>query len=180
MNPQIGISSLSVNRSEDEVAFVKYDIDVSLEEIESTETQTKIKYGFTLLTNPKNVRIAVEGFATINGTQLEKTRFLESDKNNIPHLVHTVYHELFPLFYIISKSMNIPCPAHNLALISQASVDKVTQESSSETDVTEVAINEQEKQESVESQSQSNEQNKTKEQQTKEDLTIKEPTVSSN
>ena len=180
MNPKIWISSLSVSRSEDEIAFVKYDIDVSLEEIESSETQTKIKYGFTLLTNPKNARIAIEGFATINGTESEKTHFLESDKNNIPQIVHTVYHDLFPLFYIISKSMNIPCPAHNLALINQASVDQVTQESSSETNVAEVAINEQKEQESAESQSQSNEQTETEGQQTEEDLTVKDPIVSSN
>ncbi len=179
MNPKIGISSLSVSRSEDEVTFVKYDIDVSLEEIENTETQTKIKYGFTLLTNPKNARIAVEGLSTIKGTESEVARFLESDKNNIPHIVHTVYQELFPLFYIISKSMKIPCPAHNLTLIGQTSVGDVMQEPSSETAVTEAAVPEQKEQKSVESESQVNKQTEEDEKQTQEPI-IKEPPVSPN
>jgi len=146
LNSKIDIVSFSVSRSENmAIPIVKYVIDASLEEVESTENQTKIKYRFALLTNPKNVRFSVEGFATAQGSQPEIASFLESDENNIPKVVHLVYQELFPLFFVISKSMSIPCPAHNLAHIN--SINDLTEEQETkEYEKKEQGVNEQEKQ----------------------------------
>lgn len=146
LNSKIDIVSFSVSRSENmAIPIVKYVIDASLEEVESTENQTKIKYRFALLTNPKNVRFSVEGFATAQGSQPEIASFLESDENNIPKVVHLVYQELFPLFFVISKSMSIPCPAHNLAHIN--SINDLTEEQETkEYEKKEQGVNEQEEQ----------------------------------
>lgn len=115
MSPKIELNSLLVSKStNDPVPFVKYDIEAALDEIESTETETKIKYTFTLISNPKNTRIVVEGFSTIYENRSETSRFLKQDESHIPYIVHVIYQELFSLFYLLSKSMQIPCPAYKL------------------------------------------------------------------
>ncbi len=122
MNPKVEIHLLSIAKSKSEqTAFKKYDIEASLEEIGSTDTQTKVKYALTLLSNPKNTRISVEGQATIFGNQSETSYYLNQDENNIPRIASIIYQELFPLFYVISKSMEIPCPAFKLSHISEPS-----------------------------------------------------------
>ena len=120
MNPKIEINSLSINRSKNEIdSFFKYDIQASLEEIESSDMETKIKYEFMLLSNPKNIRINIEGLVLIQGNESEISYFLEQDENRFPRIVHTIYQELFPLLYINSKSLQIPCPAYKLSQNSQ-------------------------------------------------------------
>lgn len=122
MNPRIELRSLSINRSSDEIVnFVKYDIEVSLEEIESTETETKIKFAFTLGSNPKNTRVNVEGLATIFANQSEASKLLDQDENHIPNIVHVIYQEIFSLLYVILKGFQIPIPAYKLSNISPSS-----------------------------------------------------------
>lgn len=127
LNPQIEISSLSINKLKNEQDnFVKYDIDVALDEVENNESGIKLKYKFVLLSNPTNTKISVEGLATILGNEAEVSKYLEPDQKNIPVVVNNVYQEIFPLFYIITKSMQIPCPAYRLSQLSpvQKTVEK--------------------------------------------------------
>lgn len=136
MNPKIEITSFSVNKSSNEpMSFIKYDIEAALDEMESTEIETKIKYNFTLISNPKNTRIVVEGFSTIYESQSEASRFFKQDESHMPHLVHVIYQELFSLFYLLSKSMQIPCPAYKLTNVipAIATTDPSTESSSTET-----------------------------------------------
>lgn len=143
MNPKIEINSFSVNKSSNEpVPFVKYDIEAALDEMESTETETKIKYNFTLISNPKNIRMVVEGFSTIYESRSEASRFLKQDESHIPYLVHVIYQELFSLFYLLSKSMQIPCPAYKLTNVipAIATVDPSTEPPVAET-IPETIIN---------------------------------------
>jgi hypothetical protein len=119
MTPKIEINSISVSKSSNEQnTFVKYDIEAAVDEIENSDTLLKLKYGFTLLSNPKNTRISVNGFASIFTNPSEASQYLNQDENNIPRVVNVIYQELFPLFYLISKSMQIPCPAYKLSHIS--------------------------------------------------------------
>ena len=130
MNPKVEIHSLSIAKSKSEqTAFSKYDIEASLEEVGSTDTQTKIKYTLVLLSNPKNTRISVEGQATIFGNQSETSHYLNQDENNIPRIASIIYQELFPLFYVISKSVEIPCPAFKLSHISAPSQSEASPQS---------------------------------------------------
>ncbi len=126
MKPEIEISSLSINKlknSHDD--FVKYDIEVSLDEVENSDLGIKLKYKFALLSNPTNTKINVDGFVSIQGNEQETSNLLESDQKNIPAIVNIVYQEIYPLFYIISKSVNIPCPSYKLSEISQASQPEI-------------------------------------------------------
>jgi len=124
---QIEISSLSVNKLKNEQDnFVKYDIDVALDEVENNESGIKLKYKFILLSNPTNTKISIEGLVTILGNEVEVSKYLEPDQKNIPVVVNNVYQEIFPLLYIITKSVQVPCPAYRLSQLSpvQKTVEK--------------------------------------------------------
>ncbi len=136
MNPKVEIHSLSIAKSKSEqTVFNKYDIEAVLEEVGSTDTETKVKYTFILLSNPKHTRISVEGSSSITGGQSEIAHYLSQDENNIPHIASTIYQELFPLFYVISKSMQIPCPAFKLSHISAPSQSEVSTQSAQVADM---------------------------------------------
>lgn len=119
MNPEIDIGTLSINKLKGDFDdFEKYDIDVSLDEVENNEDGIKLKYKFALLSNPTNIKISVDGFASIHGDENVISKYLQPDQKNVPTVVNTIYQEIFPLIYLISKSMHIPCPAYRLAEIS--------------------------------------------------------------
>ena len=119
MNHSIEISSLTVNKLKDFHAnFIKYDIDVALDEVESSESSTKLKYKISLMSNPTNTKLTVEGLASLIGNELEIAKQLEPDQMNIPIIVNVIYQDIFPLFYIISKTLQIPCPSYKLSQIS--------------------------------------------------------------
>ena len=122
LTPNIEINSLSINKlknSQDD--FSKYDIEVSLDETENSDSGIKLNYKLVLLSNPTNIKINVDGMISIQGNDSDISKQLESDQKNIPVIVNKVYQEIFPLFYVISKSMQIPCPAHMLTQVSKTS-----------------------------------------------------------
>ena len=90
--------------------FHKYDVEASIDEVENTETHSVFKYGFTILSNPKNVRLAIEGVAKISGDSKELDDILSKDENDVPKILSTIYQELFPTFFLLSKSLNVSCP----------------------------------------------------------------------
>lgn len=115
MIPKIDITALSVNiLKNSHEDFVKYQIDVSLDEEEISESEMRLKYKIILLSDPSNTKISVEGFVSIPGTETEVSKQIEPDERNTPRIVNTVYQEIFPFIYMITKTMNIPCPAHRL------------------------------------------------------------------
>jgi hypothetical protein len=123
MNPKVDLTSLSISKlRNDQNSFIKYDIEAALDEVENTETDVKLKYKFVLLSNPTNTKISVEGIATIFSNQSELPKYLGLDEKKIPHIVNIIYQEIFPLFYVVSKSMQIPCPAYKLSEVS--AIDK--------------------------------------------------------
>jgi hypothetical protein len=119
MNPRIEITSLAVSKlknSHDD--FIKYNIDVSIDEVENNESGIKLKYKFILLSNPTNTKLTIEGLASLFGNEIEVSKQLEPDQKNVPVVVNGIYQEVFPLIYIVSKSLQIPCPAYKLSEIS--------------------------------------------------------------
>lgn len=126
MNPKIEINSLSITKLNNEQnSFVKYDIEASIDEIKNTDTEIKLKYRFVLMSNPTNAKISADGIASIYGEPSEISKHLSASEKNIPMVVNTIYQEIFPLFYIISKSMHIPCPAYRLSHMSIPSMPEV-------------------------------------------------------
>jgi len=120
MNLKVEIGSLFVSKLKSGALFDKYDIDVSIDELENNESGAKLKYKFLLLSKPTNSKISVEGIVSILGSETEVNKHLEPDEKNIPKIVNSVYQELFPLFYVVTKSVEIPCPAYKISQISES------------------------------------------------------------
>lgn len=98
-----------------------------------------LKYKLVLLSNPTNAKISVDGMATLYGDQVEISKQLSPDEKNIPIILNLIYQEIFPLFFIMSKSMHIPCPAYRLSQMSYASqTEKIVSVSAQEPSTTNV------------------------------------------
>ena len=129
MNLKIEINAISFSKLKNESGFVKYNIEASLEEIENKDSEVLLKYRLLLLSNPTNAKIMVEGLATLHGDQVEISKQLGPDEKNIPIVLNLIYQEIFPLFFIMSKSMQIPCPAYRLSQMSYVpQIEKITSE----------------------------------------------------
>jgi hypothetical protein len=119
LSHEIEINTLSINKLKNETAdFEKYDIDVALDEVGNNEGSIKLKYKFTLLSNPTNIKISLDGFVSIHGNETEISKHLQPDQKNVPAIVNGIYQEIFPLVYLITKTMRIPSPAYRLSEIS--------------------------------------------------------------
>jgi len=128
MQPKIELDSLAVSKSEDDLSsFIKYDVDAALDEVTVTEKLSKLKFSFSILSDPKNIRLVVEGFATIEGSESERGKILENDENAIPKILNLIYQDLFANLFMLSKSVQIPCPPHVLGKITKSSEDSSEQ-----------------------------------------------------
>jgi len=122
VNTHVAVNSLAISKNkEGNFDFLKYNIEVSIEEIENKEDKNKLKYGITLLSEPNNVKLAVDGIVEILGNESERAKILEKDENNIPRVLHLIYEELFPVFFMTTKSIGVPCPAFRLSQVSAPS-----------------------------------------------------------
>lgn len=121
MNTQVVVNSLAISKNSSKIDFQKYNIEVSLEEIENRITSNKLNYGLTLLSIPKNVRISLEGTTSISGTEQECVQALEKDENGIPRVLHLIYQDVFPTIFMTAKVVGAPCPAYRLTHISAPS-----------------------------------------------------------
>lgn len=130
VNLKIEINSVSFSKLKNEHGFVKYNIEASLDEVENRDSEVVLKYRLVLLSNPTNAKITVEGLSTLYGDQNEISKQLSPDEKNIPVILNLIYQEIFPLFFIMSKSMQIPCPAYRLSQMSYApQTEKIVSES---------------------------------------------------
>ncbi len=102
--------------------FHKYDVEASIDEIENTETHSVFKYGFTILSNPKNVRLSIDGVTKISGDSKEIDDILSKDENNVPKILSSIYQELFPTFFLLSKSLNVSCPPIQISGMSSGNI----------------------------------------------------------
>ncbi len=94
--------------------ITKYDVEAAIDEIENTDEQSVFKYAFTILSDPKNVRLSIDGITRIHGDSLERDDILTKDENEIPKILTVIYQELFPTFFLLSKTLNVSCPPHNI------------------------------------------------------------------
>ena len=94
--------------------IAKYDVEAAIDEIQNTDEESVFKYDFTILSDPKNVRLSIDGIARIHGDSIERDDILTKDENEIPKILTTIYQELFPTFFLLSKTLNVSCPPHNI------------------------------------------------------------------
>ncbi len=135
MNLKIEINSISFSKLKNESGFIKYNIEASLDEVENRDSKIVLKYRLVLLSNPTNAKITVEGLSTVDGDPSEISKQLSPDEKNIPVILNLIYQEIFPLFFIMSKSMQIPCPAYRLSQMSYApQTEKIVPEQLQELD----------------------------------------------
>jgi len=123
MNSQVELNTISMSKNDSKnTKFVKYDVEASIDEIENNENLSAFKYGFTILSDPKNVRLAIEGIARIEGDASERDDILTKDDNDIPKILTLIYQELFPTFFLLSKSLNVSCPPHMIGAMGSGPV----------------------------------------------------------
>lgn len=120
MKAEIELSSISMSKNDPKINKVdKYDVEASIDEIENSQDLSVFKYGFTALSNPKNVRLAIEGIARISGDSMERDEILNKNENDVPKILIMIYQELFPTFFILSKSLNVSCPPHQIGAMGE-------------------------------------------------------------
>jgi hypothetical protein len=115
MKAQIDLNSISMSKNDPKLAQLeKYDVDASIDEVQSDDEISVFNYKFTALSNPKNVRLSIEGTARISGDSMERDKILENDDDDIPKILTVIYQELFPTFFLLSKTLNVSCPPHKI------------------------------------------------------------------
>ncbi len=116
MQFNLSIESFNVNNTiKGNSDFKKYDIDVELNELSNNDNTCMLKYGFTFSSSPKGIKLNIEGLITLNGNSTEFDKIYEKDVQNIPHILRQSYHELYPVLFMITKSMNVPCPPYEIS-----------------------------------------------------------------
>ena len=129
------LNSISMSKNESmATAITKYDVEAAIDEIENTDEQSVFKYGFTILSDPKNVRLSIDGITRIHGDSIERDDILTKDENEIPKILTAIYQELFPTFFLLSKTLNVSCPPHNIGKMGET-LSQETPESKIEQDV---------------------------------------------
>lgn len=122
MQFNLDITSFNVNATEKENSdFKKYEIDVSLNEVNNNENSCHLKYGYALSSIPKGIRLSFEGTIEINGDSNEIESVYKKDEHNMPPILRMSYHELYPVLFMITKSMKIPCPPYEISTTVQES-----------------------------------------------------------
>ena len=115
MNIQVEVRSLNTSKnSADFTAFKKYDVEISINETENTNDHSTLQYTFIVTSNPKNARFAIEGTAKLIGTPEQRDEILSKTEGSVPIILTSIYQELFPTLFIISKSLNIPSPPYRI------------------------------------------------------------------
>ena len=108
LKAKIELDSISMSKNDPKITKLdKYDVEANIDEVENTEDVSVYKYGFTALSNPKNVRLSIQGVARIFGDAIERNEILEKDENDVPKILTMIYHELFPTFFLLSKTLNV-------------------------------------------------------------------------
>ena len=138
LKAEIELNSISMSKNDPKITKLdKYDVEASIDEVENTEELSVYKYGFTALSNPKNVRLSIEGIARIFGDSIERNEILEKDENDVPKILTMIYQELFPTFFLLSKTLNVSCPPHQIGAMGERLEKDVEVSDENETSETE-------------------------------------------
>ncbi len=130
-----------MSKNEPKVTTIaKYDVEAAIDEVENGEEESVFKYDFTVLSDPKNVRLSIDGIVRIHGDQIERDEILTKDENEIPKILTVIYQELFPTFFLLSKTLNVSCPPHTIGKMGEAPTQEVQESetvSDTESEITE-------------------------------------------
>ncbi len=139
LKAQIELNSISMTKNDPKITKLdKYDVEANIDEVENTEEHSVYKYAFTALSNPKNVRLSIEGIANISGDSMERNEILEKDENDVPKILSMIYQELFPTFFLLSKTLNVSCPPHQIGSMGDGSIEQNDEQMSQENETAQV------------------------------------------
>jgi len=68
---------------------------------------------------------------------VERNELLEKDENDVPKILTMIYHELFPTFFLLSKSLNVFSPPHTIGKMGNSPIES---DDSSEMDSNENSV----------------------------------------
>ena len=120
LKAQIDLNSISMSKNDPKITKLdKYDVEANIDEVENTDEHSVFKYGFTALSNPKNVRLSIDGIARIFGDPMERNEILEKDESDVPKILTMIYQELFPTFFLLSKTLNVSSPPHQIGAMGE-------------------------------------------------------------
>ncbi len=105
--------------------ITKYDVEAAIDEVENAEESSAFKYDFTVLSDPKNVRLSINGIARIHGDSTERDELLSKEENEVPKILTMIYQELFPTFFLLSKTLNVSCPPHTIGKMGEAPTQEI-------------------------------------------------------
>ena len=139
LKAQIELNSISMSKNDPKITKLdKYDVEANIDEVENTDERSVYKYAFTALSNPKNVRLSIEGTANISGDSIERNEILEKDENDVPKILSMIYQELFPTFFLLSKTLNVSCPPHQIGAMGDGPIEAKEEEMSEENETAEI------------------------------------------
>jgi len=122
----VDLNSISMSKNEPKVTTItKYDVEAAIDEVENGEEESVFKYDFTILSDPKNVRLSIDGIVRLHGDQIERDEILTKDESDIPKILTTIYQELFPTFFLLSKTLNVSCPPHTIGKMGEAPTPEI-------------------------------------------------------
>jgi hypothetical protein len=105
--------------------ITKYDVEAAIDEVENAEESSAFKYDFTVLSDPKNVRLSINGIARIHGDSTVRDELLSKEENEVPKILTMIYQELFPTFFLLSKTLNVSCPPHTIGKMGETPTQKI-------------------------------------------------------
>lgn len=115
MKTEIDLNDISMSKNDPNMkSLEKYDVEANIEEVDNANERSVFKYGFTALSTPRNVRLSIQGIARIFGDGAERDEILNKDENDVPKILTLIYQELFPTFFLLSKTLNVSCPPHTI------------------------------------------------------------------
>ena len=134
LKTEIDLNDISMSKNDPNLkSLEKYDVEANIEEVDNTNERSVFKYGFTALSTPRNVRLSIQGIARIFGDSVERDEILNKDENDVPKILTLIYQELFPTFFLLSKTLNVSCPPHTIgsmgdSLTSEEPVNEITED----------------------------------------------------
>ena len=133
MKTEIDLNDISMSKNDPNLrSLEKYDVEANIEEVDNTNERSVFKYGFTALSTPRNVRLSIQGIARIFGDGVERDEILNKDENDVPKILTLIYQELFPTFFLLSKTLNVSCPPHTIGSMGNGLSEEEIPESNSE------------------------------------------------
>jgi len=120
---------------------VKFNISANLEEVERGANKVLLKFVFIIVTDPRVVKYQVEGRTEMEG-QLEniKKALTPHPSTKVPMVLFDIYQQVYASIFVLSKTVDAPCPSPELLSTSPAipsAVQEIQQDSQAQTEAAE-------------------------------------------